>query len=404
MQSQTATQTPQKTETPNETSEFPPGTSDAGIDNATRLVNAHRAALRNTSYAERSEWEQAGRVSDENGTLRGFEIREYTVTVDKGANGSEVHIAGENDSNTYWFTDDATMTNYSSQSHGTTSTMYEYSRGQDNVRNSTQYLISFASHLIQPYLRDLDYELVETTTRQNRTLYTYSSTGINETVEPNIGDTPVISTTENITATVVVSDRGIIHSFSAQETHSDQNETVTIEQNYTVEGLGETNAVAPAWTTEEIAQFNVSLIDNSSVVALTHLGGRSVSDPALFFYTPNGSAQTTVNGTIEAGDTVYVSLITEEDSNQTLHWSINEHPSVNSSFVSFRAGNLSVTAWRHLQGSYDSGVQLEVTIQERPANSTARDVTTGSPTLVGDRAANSSLRRDVASECSTRVG
>jgi len=289
----------------NGTTIFPPGAAEEGIENATRLIEAHQAALQNTSYSEQSHWEGVGRNTTANGTFRGFEVGQQTGFVEKGVNGTELFIGSSNESNAYWFTDTATVTRTHSRSHGVNDTIYRYSRTQDEALVNARYLVNFSSLLVEPYLRDLEYEHVETTTRDNRTLHTYASTGINETVEPNIGDTPVRETTETITATAVVSDRGIIHSFSAQETHSFQNETVTTVQNVSVEAIGETNATPPVWVSEEIAQFDATLVENGSVVALTHTGGKTVEDPGLLFYTLNVSTQTTVNGTLEAAETVY---------------------------------------------------------------------------------------------------
>lgn len=354
----------------NDSPAVPPGASEEGIENATRLVDAHRAVLQNTSYSEHATWADLGRTAPANGSVPTFVVRTYTVAVESGANGSEFHISGPNESSTYWFTDGATMTNHSSQANEQTTTLYEYTRGPAADTRPDRALLAFSSSLIRPYLRDLEYDLVNTTTRENRTLFTYVATGINETVEPNIGDTPVISTTENITATVVVSDRGVIHSFTAHETHASENETVTIEHHYSVDDLGATTVVAPAWTTEELAQFNASPIENGSIVALRHIGGRAVSDPGVFFHTPTSSTTTTVNGTVESGDTLYLYLTTTEDANQTLRTSLNDKPAVNSSFVRHPGENLSVVAWRQTAGDYDSGINLEVTVHEPAPNAT----------------------------------
>jgi len=161
---------------------------------------------------------------------------------------------------------------------------------------------------------------------------------------------------------------------------------VTTVQNVSVEAIGETNATAPGWVSGEIARFDTALVGNGSVVALTHTGGKTVEDPGLLFYTSNVSTQTTVNGTLEPSETVYVYLTADDDSNQSLLTSINERPAVNESFVNLRGGNLSVSAHRHVTDTYDSGVTLQVEIRERPGAVTARNATAEPPRAAGESA------------------
>lgn len=354
----------------NETGSFPPGASAMGIDNASKLVETHEAALNETSYVERSTWERVGHRRGSDGTFGGFRVRQLAVTVEQDANDSRVRIAGENVSQDYWLVEKGFFRNDSRLDGNVSSKFYEYRHNVPYYQPEfDRYLVTLASGILDSYLRDLDYEHVRTVSRDGRTLHTYASTGINETVEPNIGDTPVKSTTENITATVVVSDRGIIHSFTARETHALENETATAEQRYAVDGLGATDATAPEWVTEEIARFDVSLAGNGTVLALTHAGGRTATDPVLFLHTPDSSRSTHVDGTVAAGDTIYVYLTEDDDANRTLHTSVNEPPAVNGSFVPLPGGNRSITVFRYLLDSHDSGIQVEATVQERPGDS-----------------------------------
>lgn len=378
----TANETTTVSEGGQPTDSFPPGASVSGIDNASRLVQVHATKLNATSYVDRSTWQEVTRVTGPNGTVSNVDVNNYSITVEHDTNESAVHIRSANASNQYWLTDDATATNITNTEYGHVSAIYEYSHNDAYSARIAHSFVPSSQSLIHPYLRDLDYEHVETTTRNNRTLHTYSSTGINQTVEPNHGDTPVTSTTETINATVVVSERGIIRSFTAHETHSLHNESVTVEHRYTAGQIGTANASAPAWVTEEIARFNTSYVKNGSAVALTHLGGRSVTNTSLWLNTPTSSAQTVINGTIEPGDKLYVALAATNDSNRTLVTSINEPPTINHSFVSLHGGNLSTVASRTVMNEYDSGVQLEVTIN-RGENTTASTETTAMSSIAG---------------------
>lgn len=354
------------TESSNGTADFPPGASAEGIENATRLMEAHRTELVNTSYSERAEWEEVDRLPTRNGTYRKFTTYQYTMAVEKGERGTEVRVDTENDSTRYWFSDGATTVNYSSRNSGPTSTLFEHTRGNGFPADFETYMTTYSSRYVHPYLHYLDYEHVRTTTQNGSTLFTYSSTGVNESAEWTVAPVPILSTTDEINATVTVSRRGIIRSFTVRERHSTETDSVTIESTFSVEGIGELNASVPQWTTDEVAQFDVSLTTDDSAVALTHTGGPQVTDPELVFDTPGGSNRTTVDGTIESDDTVYVYLTTER-LNRTLRSRINDRPSVNSSFVPLGAGNVSITAWRNVFGSGESSVQLEVAIRERPA-------------------------------------
>lgn len=354
------------TESPNAPTSFPPGVSAEGIENATRLVEAHRTALNDTSYRERAEWEEVDRLPTGNGTYREFTTYQYTVAVENGASGTEVRVDTENDSTRYWFSEGATVVNYSSRNEGPDSTSFEYSRGDAFPADFDTYMTTYSSRYVHPYLHYLDYEHVRTTTRNDRTLFTFSSTGFNESAEWNVAPVPDSSTTDEIEATVTVSQRGIIRSFTVRERHSTETDSVTIESNFSVEAVGEPSTSPPPWTTEEVAQFDVSLTANDSVVALTHTGGPRVSYPELVFDTPHESTRTTVDGTVESGDTVYLYL-TAENSKRTLRYSINERPAVDRSFVPLSDGNLSVTGWRNVFGPAESSVQIQVAARERPA-------------------------------------
>lgn len=363
-------QRPQQTATPgeNETapSAYPPGTSAEGIENATLLMDAHRAALRNVSYRERSVWEDLTMVS-RNGTPAGPEVRQYTITAENGTNGTAVDIAGGNDSNGYWFTDEATMTEVETREYGPEA-LYEYYRGEYEYIERLGYVSQIGSDIVAPYLRDLGYELVATESVANRTRYTYSSTGINETAQPNLGDTPLRETTESINATVVINERGIIESFSAREVHSVDNGTVTLNHTFRVTGIGETVTTPPEWVVEEVAQVDASITGNGSVLELTHLGGPSMTEPGLFLYAPPAYGQALFNGTISPGETLYLYLTVEANSNETRLRTAREPPSVNSSFVRLAPGNVSVLTYRYLFLDYEPDGSIEVTI-ERPAGS-----------------------------------
>ncbi len=354
------------TESSNVTSVFPPGVSAEGIENTTRLMEAHRTELDDTSYRERAEWEEVDRLPTGNGTYRKFTTYQYTVEVEKGRSETEVRVDTKNDSTRYWFSNEATMVNYTSWNEGPTSTLFEYSRGNGFPADFDTYMITYSSRYVHPYLHYLDYEHVRTTTQNNRTLFTYSSTGFNESTEWTVAPVPSVSTTDEINTTVTISQRGIIRSFTVRERHSTETDSVTIKSHYSVESIDEASTSPPSWTTNKVAQFNVSLIANNSIVALTHTRGPKVSDPELVLDTSHDSSHTTVNGTIESGDTVYLYLTTNH-SNRTVRSRINERPPVNSSFVTLGGRNLSVTEWRNVFGSTESSVQLEVAIRERPA-------------------------------------
>ncbi len=283
------------------------------------------------------------------------------MTVERDLQAAEVSIAGAIDSNVYWFTQDATMANVSSRQYGPES-LYQYETGPGSYLTELRpTMVNFSSGLLESYLRDLEWELLSSVPAGDRTLYVYGSTGIDEGVEPNIGDTPVVASTRGISATLVVSDRGVVRAFTASEFHIYRNETVTFRQSYAVEGLGETDATAPAWTTDKLAQFGVSRTANGSTIALRHRGGVVATTPGVFLYTDTAGYQTTVNATVAPGETIYLYLTRNASSNVTLRAS-TDLSAVNRSIVALPEGRLSVSAYRYIHRSSDTGIVAEVTI------------------------------------------
>ncbi|WP_254271633.1 hypothetical protein [Haloarcula marina] len=347
----------------NDTTDFPPGTSADGIENATLLVETQRALLRNTSYVERSDWETVTRVSDGTGTVRKLAVDQYRIRTAVGDNGTHMRIVAANESQGYWLTDDAVALNSSSTAYGVPEMWYEYSRTDPYRGRFVLLATAFQSSELVPYLRDLNYDLVNTTSDGDRTLYTYRSTGIADGVRPNAGAVPLEETTERINATVVVSDRGVVRSFTAREVHAVENETATATQHYSVDGLGETTTRAPAWLSTELARVDASLTGNGTVVEVTHLGGTAVADPVVFLHGPDESRSLRANGTLESGDTLSL-YVTTDGAYRTFRASVNDPPVVTDSFVPLGDGNLSVVAFRYVFDDYDSGVQIEVTVRE----------------------------------------
>jgi len=352
--------------------DYPPGAAPEGITNASRLISAHKAILQNSSYQVNSRWEAIGRSSSNPpGNESQYEADVFTVDVERDQNTTNASFTGDNDTSTYWITPNGTMINSSTTDYGYLETIYTYEPEGGYYQDITAFLEVFPSAGVESYLHALDYRLVNATTQNNRTFYTYASTGINDSVEPNVGATPVTTTTERINATVVVSDHGAVHSFTATETHTISNETVQLNQSYSLEGLGETNASAPPWASEKIAAVNPSITGNGSVIALHHLGGATLTNTTILFYTSSSRIDRTINRTVEPGGTLYLYL-TGEQANRTLQASVSEPPAVNDSFVDFSTSNVSLMVSRHVMGSYDSGIQIEVFALENSSLPTVR--------------------------------
>lgn len=368
-------------ETPNGTTVLPPGTSESGIDNATRLLETHQNRLANETYSVRLNVDDVSEVTDENESFLRFDVDRISETAEKGSNETLVTFVyenataeGSNSSQTYWMTDEALA--FKDVDDETTMYSYEPSTGRfarliDNAIAKGWAEPSFA---VRPYLLGIDYEHAGTVTRDGRTLHRFTSAELNASAveEHDLSEFP--SSVESVDSTVLVDEQGIIRSFNASVIRTRGNESVTSEVTYAVPELGNVTPATPTWVTTELPHLDASMSEDGTVIAVNHTGGMTVSTATLLVYSPSIHASGDFAGTFAPGDTLYF-YITQDDPERVLV-SQNEPPEVNESFVRLGEDNVSVTPWRIVAEDEDRNrTTIEVEIHENASNHT-RSTTT----------------------------
>lgn len=293
----------------NSTTEGPPGTSDTGIDNVTRLIEAHQSTLNNSIYEEQMEWDQVAAVSSQ-----GIDFVPISLTSTNGANVSRTKIASEGVVNEYWVTENSTAGKTTTDYLGTQSANYDYHNRPLSFQDA-------GSETVHDWLNTSTYDFTGTITRSNGTLYEFWADGLR-------GDTTPI---EDAHARVLIDQEGVIHEAVVTRIYSQGNETVTARLAYAVRRTGTTPPTRPDWVTAELPHLDASVIGNGTVIALEHTGGTNVSTATISTYFPDGPQPETEIETFERGETLYL-YRTEADPDRVLV-SENEAPAVNDSFI-----------------------------------------------------------------------
>lgn len=295
----------------NNTTEFPPGTSETGINNVTRLAEAHRSVLNNSTYEAQMEWDQVSGVS---GQGSGVEVAPLSMTISSGQNSSLARLVSEGSVNEYWVTDSATAMKTSSDSPTTQFVRYQY-------HNSPQFWQGAMSGTVHEWLNTSTYDFTGTVTRNNRTLYEFWASGLRG------NSTPI----EDTHARILVDREGVIHQAIATRTYSRENETVTARLNYDLQRTDVAPPTQPDWVTAELPHLEGSVIGNGTVIALEHTGGATVSNATVSTFFPDGPQIDTEIEDFESGETLY--LYRTETAPDRVVVSENEAPAVNESFV-----------------------------------------------------------------------
>jgi hypothetical protein len=382
--SQSATTTPD--ETPNETATFPAGTSESGIDNATRLLETHRSVLANETYSMRTNVSRIDELADGTESSLGFDTEEFRLTGEKGVNETRVTIADEgatyengSSSQSYWVTDEEIAVKQVNDDNFNR-TMYRYvpptGREAALLKRAVPFYVE-PSSLFEPYLLAMDYEYAGTVTRDNLTLYQFTSTGVNASAVETHDLTEFSDSNESINATVLIDERGVIRSFEASNVRTRGNETKTTGLRHEISRLGNVTPTKPSWVTTELPNVEASVSADGRVVVLNHTGGMTVSTANVLLYSSSLSASIDFTGRFEPGDTLYLS-VGKADTSRVLV-SRNEYPEVNESLVRFESENISILPWRMVyEESERESTTLEMHIRDDASNRSL-PTTTGTP-------------------------
>lgn len=362
--------------------QFPPGTNESGVTNASALLDAHERVLNNTSYSAELRHEDV---------LTGYEREAYnrtvdpvSVTVEKGDTGTNATVTARGDYSAYWVTENASAVYGVNHEANTTSSLYTYEEGEvygDGVARAPDALGAVSSGVVSEHVRAVDYDYRGTVERDGETLYEFASTDGNWSAD----ETRPGPFVQNVSATLLVSEQGVIREFDATVEHVTDNETVTTRTTYSVTGVGETTTTEPAWIAEHLPRFDVRVVDDSRVVALEYTGGSTATNGTLspstgvFLYTSGGERSTRLDTAIEPGDTLY---LWNETGREELQLAVNEPPAVNDSFAAL-GGDVAYLVSRFdlasaTRGTSSASATIEVRVFDESAttNGTATNETT----------------------------
>lgn len=349
------------TDAPNETTQpqFPPGTNESGVTNATALLQAHHSTLQNTSYSAEVVSEDVSFVADANRTGGEWERSPFTVAVEKGDAGTSISLDDQEDHFGYWMTENTTATRNVQSERNVTTAAYQYEENGTygfEILGSNENLETLPTALVAPYVAGVDYAYQGTVTHGNETLHRFASTGVDRSVD-NTVSSQFPSTVESVSTVLLVDERGVIREVNAAVEYTRENETVTARTNYSVSGVGETTTSEPPWVAAKLSRFDVSVTDDGRVLAMQYTGGRDPTDGTqsefvngtqsgadVFVRAPNVNSNTTLTTPLTPGDTVYLWSV---NGTAELRSSVNDPPSVNESFVAFGSERAAVSLTRY---------------------------------------------------------
>lgn len=349
---------------------FPPGTNESGITNATILLDAHESVLRNTTYTERLRTGE--RLQGETPTAAESTFGPFDVTVRNGSAGTNATVTARGAHSEYWVTENASA-EYSTTTEGNvTSELYLYGEGNVSMLDAGPSAVAGIQRgFLSTYVRGANFSHGGTVTRGNDTLYEFRSTAVDAS---NLTAGGRSASGQDAEVTLLVSERGVIRAASAVVEHATENGTETTHANYSVTDIGETTTSEPAWVTEQLPRFDLSVTGDSRVLALEYTGGGAAANGTLspgtgvIVYTGRDDATTRLDKTLAPGDTLY---LWNESGTVGLQQSVNDAPTVTDSFVPFGGTDASYLVSRFVLASANRGTaSSDTTIEVSVGNET----------------------------------
>ena len=335
--------TPAETGTAVNTTDLPPGTSETGINNVTRLTEAHQSTVEKSSYEAEMEWDQVSAGSGRGSSW--FEAVPISMTITSGVTESHTRLVSEEVEHDYWVTENATAVKTSVDSHGRFS-MYQY-------HNTPQPWEEAMSETVHDWLNTSTYDFTGTLNRNNRTLYEFWASGLRGNLTPIAG----------VHARVLIDREGVIHKAIVTRTYRTGNETVAARLNYTLQQPGAAPPTRPEWVTAELPQLDASVNGNGTVIALEHTGGMSVPKATMKTFFPDRTQTTTDIEGFEPGETLYLYRL--QGTPHRLHVNENEAPTVNETFVPVGEDSVLVSVFDRPASLFGGNDSLLIEVEPR---------------------------------------
>jgi hypothetical protein len=296
---------------------LPPGVSEAGVDNASALVAAHRDALEATGYTfefrqnysvdapgnETVPMALADTNASQNGSVgEGLApFRVHTESERAADNGTQLSVVD------YW----GNETVVAVRAEQGNQTQYRTFQRTANDTGTAQQLgqpsfdaVITKSRILAGVLRSGSFEVAGTEETEDGTLVTLRATEYNA----SLGVDP-----ENVTAynaTVVVDERGMVHEFDFRLASTNREFPVELRYRFEVTDLGPRNVTEPAWIADafEAAGAQVAVgTENQSYFTVTNTGDRPLRPGTTVVISQDGAKQTVeVERPVPPSRTVYI--------------------------------------------------------------------------------------------------
>lgn len=263
---------------------LPPGVTDAGITNASALVQAHVDALNGTAYAFGLDATSSRSDTVYRTHFSGATDGDETV-LRQNASGARVDLYVSGD--------------YAMQRQSTGSaTQYRVLQGAI-ARQQASSLTNVQRVVLTTYLRAGNYTVTGTTTRDGTEYVELTATTANASSD-------LTRNVEAFEATVLVTPDGRVDEFTTSITTNQSGTTTTTEFTYRVTDVGSADPSEPGWTSE-VPQVTASVSADGTALVLENTGGSALPAGASFTVTAgNRTGEITVQERLAAGDTVYV--------------------------------------------------------------------------------------------------
>lgn len=281
--------------------EYPPGVTDAGVENQSDLLSVHHNRL----SAEGSFTLEHSQTVSEGDEVVQTQSRELKL------NNRSALVVTQQDGET-------TERAWSNGSQ----TVQEVSVQTEDGEKKTRPVVREGAFNVGPYMSEravssvvvgFDYQTKATEELRGQTVFKLTSTS---TADENVlKDTYRASAIRNASSTLWVNSQGQILKMDVTVDMLDQNgQRVTVEDTYTVKNVGETTVGEPDWVTqarEDATKFSGELSDDQQYLEITHEGGEPLDGALLQVYVADNQLRTTTDLTISEGDTLYA-YVTEE--------------------------------------------------------------------------------------------
>jgi hypothetical protein len=282
---------------------LPDGVTEDGITNTSQLAQSHAAGLSETGFS--ASYELIVTLQTPQGT------REQEISQMVRASSGMTHFfvnatnaQGTQSANTqYWGNDSIGLTRNQVGNQTT------FQKLPDSLDRANRFTLAAS---LSQLLNVGDYGITATESVDGETRFTLSANSVNSSFGSGSPGGIDASNVSNVSSSVVVDESGIIHAFDLSFNASAASGNAQYKVSFEVTGTSDVSISSPSWIGDALANVtdaNLSASFTDGIVSISHQGGDPVPSTSQLIVQANGSIyQGTVERSIEAGQTVYLSL------------------------------------------------------------------------------------------------